>query len=248
MYPRRVGRFRFFDVVERPTERRYDEGNRTYILTLPTGSYEAEEDGDEIHIIDTTTHEMVCTLPAGTYSIDNDEHGAHLYRVPDDENVRIPLVGDEFNESEHPRNEQGEFSPAASNAAIKHHNAMAGRHAAEHSRTGNKAHAAAGEKHDFAVEGHSTALMHHEQGNAERAQSAFTRAQKASAEANAASRKLNLTPVTDGNASMPARLSALNARNRIHYSDATVRVPALKLVGPPALAALNERNRRFWSR
>jgi hypothetical protein len=97
---RSIGRFRCYDATpafERPTERRFDEGNRQYVMTVPTGVYEAEEAGEEMRInrVDASSGadpQFVCSLPAGTYEIDADDAGSHIYRVPDDEHVRIPIA------------------------------------------------------------------------------------------------------------------------------------------------------------
>jgi hypothetical protein len=78
-------------------ERKFNEGNRTYVLSMPAGSYEAEDDEEAgaIHVHRSGGvnggSEHICSLPAGTYEIDNDETGAHIFRVPDRENVRLPL-------------------------------------------------------------------------------------------------------------------------------------------------------------
>jgi hypothetical protein len=79
-------------------ERKYHQGDRHYVLTLPPGgSYEAEDDEQSglmhIHRHDSDgkggTH--VCSVPAGEYEMDRDEAGVHIYRVPDKDNVRLPL-------------------------------------------------------------------------------------------------------------------------------------------------------------
>jgi hypothetical protein len=79
-------------------ERKYHQGDRHYVLTLPPGgSYEAEDDAKaglmHIHRHDSggqgSTH--VCSVPAGAYEMDRDEAGVHIYRVPDRDNVRMPL-------------------------------------------------------------------------------------------------------------------------------------------------------------
>jgi hypothetical protein len=73
------------------------EGNRVYCLSLPGGSYEAEDDQASglmhIHRHDSggqgSTH--VCSVPAGEYELDRDEAGVHVYHVPDRDNVRMSL-------------------------------------------------------------------------------------------------------------------------------------------------------------
>jgi hypothetical protein len=75
-----------------PRERRFDEGNRHYVMTFPPGDYEAEDHDDFVHILRAgSERDFVAAVPAGTYSIESDEHGAHLYREPDDEPARQPL-------------------------------------------------------------------------------------------------------------------------------------------------------------
>jgi len=79
-------------------ERKYHQGDRHYVLTLPPGgSYEAEDDEQSglmhIHRRDSDGRGSmhVCSVPAGEYEMDRDEAGVHIYRVPDKDNVRMPL-------------------------------------------------------------------------------------------------------------------------------------------------------------
>jgi hypothetical protein len=79
-------------------ERKYHQGDRHYVLTLPPGgSYEAEDDEQSglMHIhrrdSDGKGSMHVCSVPAGEYEMDRDEAGVHLFKVPDRDNVRMPL-------------------------------------------------------------------------------------------------------------------------------------------------------------
>jgi hypothetical protein len=79
-------------------ERKYHQGDRHYVLTLPPGgSYEAEDDEASglMHIhrrdSDGKGSAHVCSVPAGEYELDRDEAGVHLFKVPDRDNVRMPL-------------------------------------------------------------------------------------------------------------------------------------------------------------
>jgi hypothetical protein len=85
-------------------ERKYDRGNRQFILSLPPGEYEAEDDADAgmMHIRRVGNArgdeeaEFVCTVPSGSYQVENDKGGAHLYRLPADENPieSLPVAGE----------------------------------------------------------------------------------------------------------------------------------------------------------
>jgi hypothetical protein len=81
--------------------RPYDEGNRQYVCSVP-GHPEnfSSEDDDEAGLVHVHRHDggeepqHVLSLPAGSYQIDHDRHAgmSHVYRVPKDENVRVPIA------------------------------------------------------------------------------------------------------------------------------------------------------------
>jgi hypothetical protein len=74
----------------RPREQN-NAGGRQYILTLPAGEYEGEDDEQagltHVHRRDAAGRgQHVCSLPHDNYEIERDESGSHVYRVsPDDE-------------------------------------------------------------------------------------------------------------------------------------------------------------------
>lgn len=78
-----------------PTEARYNEGNRAWVATVPTGSYELETDGDLVRINRTREQggrEFVLALPGGPdYSAEDDQAGTHIYAKPAGEPERVAL-------------------------------------------------------------------------------------------------------------------------------------------------------------
>ena len=72
-----------------PTEApRGNAGNAVYVLTLPSGEYDAEDDGDTMKIIrvaEGRDPEVVASVPKGTYRLEAGRDGhQHLFRLPDD--------------------------------------------------------------------------------------------------------------------------------------------------------------------
>ena len=76
------------DEAAPPTDAPLNKGNAAYVLTLPPGEYDAEDDGDTMKIIrvaEGRENEVVASVPKGTYRLEAGRDGhQHLFRLPDD--------------------------------------------------------------------------------------------------------------------------------------------------------------------